>query len=550
MRGAGRFLLFALGAVVAVPALLSAAWALDSRRSDGEVLRNVTLAGRDVGGLTRPELARVVKDLAGRYATAAVRIESEGGGFSVPPGDLGLVLDEARTIEAALHAGREGSAASRLTSWVRSLVNPRAAPVGVRADESAVFRVVAARDPGRTAPTEPSVKAVKGRLVVAEGAPGVGIDPAAVVRELPRSARSGVPVTVRVRRGPVPPRFGPAEARRVAAAGEAATAEPLAVTVDGKPGMVTPVQLRSWFRSEPTDGGLRLLVDAAQAAAGLAKVLDDVGTPPVETTFDVVDGVPRVVPGRPGTACCAPAAGAEVDRAVQARLAGGRPAEPVALPVKPVDPELSAEEAAALGVKEQVGTFTTNHAPDQPRVSNIHRIADLVRGQLIPPGKSFSINGFVGERTTEKGFVVDAVIEDGKFTESVGGGISQFATTAFNAAFFAGLEFGEYQSHSIYISRYPYGREATLSYPHPDLRIRNPTPYGVLIWPTYTARSITVTLYSTRWADVAQTNQTKEQRGPCTRVRTERTRRLLADGTTKVDHVGALYRPEEGVNCT
>ena len=53
--------------------------------------------------------------------------------------------------------------------------------------------------------------------------------------------------------------------------------------------------------------------------------------------------------------------------------------------------------------------------------------------------------------------------------EAVGGGISQFATTLFNAAFFAGLDIPEYQSHSIYITRYPYGREATLSYPAPDL---------------------------------------------------------------------------------
>ena len=39
-------------------------------------------------------------------------------------------------------------------------------------------------------------------------------------------------------------------------------------------------------------------------------------------------------------------------------------------------------------------------------------------------------------------------------------------------------DFVEYQAHSIYITRYPYGREATLSYPHPDLRIRNATPNG------------------------------------------------------------------------
>ncbi len=45
--------------------------------------------------------------------------------------------------------------------------------------------------------------------------------------------------------------------------------------------------------------------------------------------------------------------------------------------------------------------------------------------------------------------------------------MSQFATTLFNAAFFAGLDFGEYQSHSIYISRYPQGPRGDDVVPQP-----------------------------------------------------------------------------------
>ena len=47
----------------------------------------------------------------------------------------------------------------------------------------------------------------------------------------------------------------------------------------------------------------------------------------------------------------------------------------------------------------------------------------------------------------------------------IGGGVSQFATTMFNAAFFAGLDIDEYQAHSEYFDRYPCGREATMGYP-------------------------------------------------------------------------------------
>jgi vancomycin resistance protein YoaR len=195
-----------------------------------------------------------------------------------------------------------------------------------------------------------------------------------------------------------------------------------------------------------------------------------------------------------------------------------------------------------------VGEFTTEHACCEARVANIHRIADLVRGQYLLPGESFSVNEFVGRRTVENGFVSAGVIERGRFTESVGGGISQFATTFFNAAFFAGLDLDEYQSHSIYISRYPYGREATLSFPKPDLRVTNSTDFPVLIWPTYDETSITMTLYSTRHIEVVETGQEQRPFNRCTDVETFRTR-TFPDGRVVDDSVVARYRPGEGLDC-
>src|SRR3954453_15225184 len=53
-----------------------------------------------------------------------------------------------------------------------------------------------------------------------------------------------------------------------------------------------------------------------------------------------------------------------------------------------------------------------------------------------------------------------------------------------------------YQAHSVYISRYPFGREATISWQSPDLKLRDPTAYPVTVWPTYTDTSIRATLYA------------------------------------------------------
>ena len=65
--------------------------------------------------------------------------------------------------------------------------------------------------------------------------------------------------------------------------------------------------------------------------------------------------------------------------------------------------------------------------------------------------------------------------------KDLGGGVSQMATTLFNAMFFAGLEDVEHKPHSFYIDRYPVGREATVAWGSLDLRFTNDTPHGVLI---------------------------------------------------------------------
>jgi vancomycin resistance protein YoaR len=288
-----------------------------------------------------------------------------------------------------------------------------------------------------------------------------------------------------------------------------------------------------------------LALDERAVTEALPGLLPEAGTPGVDAGLQVVGSGVVVTPEQPGTACCDDGA----PGALLAALRDPAAPRPVALGLRPEPPRFTADEVAGWGVTRPVASFTTYHAAGEARVTNIHRIADLLRGALIEPGGTFSVNATIGPRTRAKGFVEAGVIEQGEFTTSVGGGISQFATTLFNAAFFAGLEFEEYQSHSIYISRYPYGREATLSYPAPDLELSNPTDYGILIWPTYTGSSITVTLWSTPTVSVEQTGQSEEQVGNCTRVTTERTRTALGSGSPRVDTVHATYRPAEGVDC-
>ena len=127
---------------------------------------------------------------------------------------------------------------------------------------------------------------------------------------------------------------------------------------------------------------------------------------------------------------------------------------------------------------------------------------------MLKPGETFSLNDTVGERTEENGFTTGFVIQNGIFKEDLGGGVSQMATTTFNASFFAGLEDVEHKPHSVYIDRYPEGREATVAWGAVDLRFTNNTPYGVLIDAVVipsagrSQGTVTVTMYSTKYWDI------------------------------------------------
>ena len=129
--------------------------------------------------------------------------------------------------------------------------------------------------------------------------------------------------------------------------------------------------------------------------------------------------------------------------------------------------------------------------------SNIHTLGDALDGKLVAPGATFSFNGAVGERTAAKGYQEANAIVKGKLVPQLGGGICQVGTTLFNAAFFAGVPITDRQNHSFYISHYPKGRDATVSWGGPDLKWKNDTKHWIMVSVAYTEDSITISLYGT-----------------------------------------------------
>lgn len=163
-----------------------------------------------------------------------------------------------------------------------------------------------------------------------------------------------------------------------------------------------------------------------------------------------------------------------------------------------------------------MGSFTTGGFAGDSGV-NIRRVAEQVNGAIVLPGETFSLNGYTGPRGSAQGYVEAGIIENGHADRAVGGGISQFATTLYNASYFAGMEDVAHTAHSYYISRYPAGREATVFEGAIDLQFKNTFDTPVLIRTSANSSSVTVDLRGVRHVDVesvpgAKTNYTDPQR--------------------------------------
>jgi len=312
--------------------------------------------------------------------------------------------------------------------------------------------------------------------------------------------------------------------RRLAAAGPWAVEVPVAVrephvsvtaidalAADVRTMLEAPLTLDVTFRGEPV-GSVTLSPDEVRAAlritvvgdpprlegrldpAALSEDLDPViaalGEPAQDAKLvvDAHDRV-RVVAGRPGV------------RLDAARLFGAaqeaakKADKKAAVAADKGEPQVTTKKAEALQIKGLVASFTTKHPTHQPRVTNIHRSAALLDGAIVEEGERFSLNRQIGKRTARRGFVLAPSIGEGEMVETIGGGVSQLATTLYNAVFDGGYAVVSRKPHTFYFTRYPLGVEATLSWPRPDFVFRNDSRSGVLIRASFTDDSVTVKLY-------------------------------------------------------
>lgn len=115
------------------------------------------------------------------------------------------------------------------------------------------------------------------------------------------------------------------------------------------------------------------------------------------------------------------------------------------------------------------------------KLANIRLGAAALDGVVVAPGETFSFWALVGRPSAAAGFQVGRSIRGGQAGGDIGGGLCQLSGIAYEAGLRAGLTVVERHPHSrdLYAEEErftPLGLDATVVWPHKDLRLLNPHP--------------------------------------------------------------------------
>jgi vancomycin resistance protein YoaR len=456
------------------------------------VLPGVQVAGIDLGGLTQAEAEVLVSRKLEARMSHPVEVSVGGRTLTAQPDKL-FALDAQATAEEAFSSARASVPARLAALTVPFLVKKDVDPVLTvrpRGRSALATQLSGFLDGPRSARLE-----LRGSTpVVTPGRNGTQVDEAALLDAVKAAALQGLGA-VEVQTLTREPAITTTEAEAVAADARTALSAPVELKVRRKDvGEIRPAKMAGLLRFVRTAGGYELVVDKQTFARSVAPLVDRYAREPRDASFRVKGKRVRVVPDKPGTVLAA-------DETAAAVLAAAidTTERTAVVEFERVKASFTTREAKALGIRHRVSTYTTLMGESSAnRIWNVQLLGRYLDGTIVKPGQVFSYNKVMGPRTAERGFREGQMIFGGVLIPSIGGGVCQTATTIFNAAFEAGMPILKRTNHSFYISHYPTGRDATVSWEGSDFVFKNDLDHAILIKAHGNATTFTVTFYGTK----------------------------------------------------
>lgn len=482
---------------VLVVVLLFAVYAFIAWGVSDKAPRETTVAGVDVGGMTQTQAAAAITEQLAPRAKEPIELTAGEGKAQLSPEPSGLAIDAEATA-----AELTEFSLSPVRMWEHMFGGSDEALV-LAIDQKKFDAAVAGLEESLAVePVDGTVSFVDGQAVKTdpkEGSRIVASETSRIIQErwILQQGPYDLPVE------PVEPTITQQETDESLAIAQKVVSAPVTVSVGGQSPVLSPAVLAGLFRFEQRDGKLVTIIDQEATVAAVVDGTDDLLEVPSDAHFEFAGGKPTVVGGKTGTTLDPAHAGKAV------RTAATSDDRETSVELVEQDPKETVDSLKALGVKEVISEFHTPLTNEAVRTQNLVRGAEMITGNLVKPGETFSLLDALAPITLENGYFDAGVVENGEHVEAVGGGLSQMATTTFNAGFFAGYEDVEHHAHSFWFPRYPPGREATIYVGAKDMKFTNDTPYGAVLQSYVAGGELWVRIWSTKHYRVEESNTGK-----------------------------------------
>ncbi|MCS4490162.1 VanW family protein [Corynebacterium sp. ES2794-CONJ1] len=484
------------GILIGLLAIVAAVIGADFALNRGTIAPGTAIGGVDVGGLNRAEAQAKLELELGEKFSAPVTIKAGEITATIEPLRAGLGIDWDQTLLAV--ENQPFNPIRRFMGHWRTYEVPVVSSVDESLLNPELDRLVAELN------REPINGAIRleGGTVIVDPRPENGqvVQREWLATSIPAEWLS--PQGVSVDASIVNPEYGVDKVQRVVdgIAAESVSAPIIVHGRDGIDGRIEPARMGEVVTFVAKNSTFIPEVNPELAREILSEGLAQTEVPKRNARIDFSNGSKVVTPHADGVMID----WEETLKELPQRITGTSPKEFDAI-YRDNPATFTTEMAQVATFDQQVSSFTTS-GYSGPSGVNIKRVAEMVSGAIVAPGEIFSLNGYTGPRGRAQGYVESGVILNGRADTAVGGGISQFATTLYNASYFAGMQDITHTPHSYYISRYPAGREATVYEGLIDLQFKNTSSHPVRIVTAFGDGAITVSFMGVKTVEVESVN--------------------------------------------
>lgn len=416
----------------------------------GKILNNVFLAQVNVGGMTKAEAIEAVEAAVGDvYSTQSMTVRLGGTTLTLAPEDTGAKLDVKAAVTEAYQYGRTGTKEEKQAAYEASFTSNHT--IGLlpylNLDEAYIRSVLE------------SYSASVGSILTQPSGTLEGVVP-----DLATDV------------------FDP----------ETAPALTLVITM-GTPGVNFQAdKLLEDILDAYSLGTFQVVwddndPDALPEAPDLEAMQKEFSLEPVDDSIDKKTF--ETVPGSYGYTF-------DLEKA-QSQVATAQYGQILRVEMTYVAPEHMGEEVLYQDI---LGQCRTPYS-DNDRFTNLRLACKALDGLVLKPGETFSFHNTVGQPTEAKGYKVATSYTGVKSANTLGGGISQVASTLYYASLCADLETVERQAHSLVVAYIDMGMDAAVSWNGADLKLKNTGNFPIKLQAQAADGYVTVQILGTEERD-------------------------------------------------